>query len=298
MWYIGDKSSYRIIEQRYCQSLRTMDFSYHDSMNQMSHPESYMPSNIEMGDSLSLVTAQRESSFARPFSSRSQPKDNQSYSSLIRRSPYQCETHSLMDTRTVASDIPSFRSLQHYNNFISAGDDDSYSSSSHSTLSSASVRSYTPFYSPSPSKYSSVPKTEIKKREPFNPLKMEYKPTNSLNKGNSVCPLYHMCFQTNATRLSIGHNSEFATYILANLYEEFTVELGRLNISIEGYYLNDHGFFLIVPAGTKESDVDKVVSFLYQKYAHSLLRSQRLRIPLDHLQYINYLIYTAETTRG
>lgn len=198
------------------------------------------------------------------------------------------ESQSAMDNRSIAFDQFSFRSQNTFpKHYSSSGLDTNSISSALSFRNQDSLLSS--YYKPSIIK---------EKKEPFNPIQMKHTPDYSLNKGVMQCPLYSVVFQTTGTRLSVGHNSDFATYLLTSLFDEFTYELRLNHITVDGYYLNDHGFFVIVPPGTKELEIDNVISLLSNKHSKKYVRSQRLRIPLNSQTYLNYLIYIAETTKG
>lgn len=298
VWYIGDKEVYFQLLPNFSPSSQRMDYSYRNILLS-DNPINRSPQNAlftnPVNNSFSTFeepieyVAQSEIS---PYIPPRHINDTQSFSSFP---TYYHETQSAVENRSIASDRMSFRSQHSFPNRYDYREKDTFSMSSYSTLSSASAQ---PFPSKPDPFFSFSPNTEIKKKELFNPLKSKYKVTHCLNKGTIQCPLYSVIFQTTSTRLSVGHNAEFATYLLAGLFDEFINELRLSNVHIDGYYLNDHGFFIIVPAGTKENDVDRVVNQLSNRYSKKLLRSQRFRIPLDNQAYMNYLLYVAETTKG
>ena len=315
VWFIGEKNVLPIVRQRFSNTsystsspTTSSDLLYHspidanDSLNPYIHSDSRSynyPSRssfVDTSDSFQF----NQNYFSDSLFPSYPMGDNDSSSFSYNASNSFRDSKSMMDNRSITSEPVSFISLP---NFPPSShkhrDDDDRSTSSYSTLSSASVNPllYTGSSHNFPRTSDTNNSTDIK-RKPFNPLTNEYEPRHNLNKRNLSCPLYSINLQSNGVRLSIGHNSEFATYMLAFLFDEFIDGLKSLNIVVDGYYLNDHGFFMIVPTGTKEADVDRVVTTLASKYANNLLKSQRLRIPLNNRQYISYLLYTAETMKG
>ena len=134
---------------------------------------------------------------------------------------------------------------------------------------------------------------------PFDPYRQHYTPTHSLDKGKFACPLYMSLTQTPAgNRVSIGNNSEYTEFVLAFCHEQFTQELLRKGVRVDGYYLNDHGFFLVTKQGGGDVDIDGVLGDIVEASLGGLLKTQKLRIPLDDEHYLNYLQYVAESCKG
>ena len=134
---------------------------------------------------------------------------------------------------------------------------------------------------------------------PFDPYQQVYTPTHSLDKGQFACPLYMSLTQTPAgNRVSIGNNSEYTEFVLAFCHEQFTQELLRKGVRVDGYYLNDHGFFLVTKQGGGDVDIDGVLGGIVEASLGGLLKTQKLRIPLDDEHFLNYLQYVAESCKG
>ena len=133
----------------------------------------------------------------------------------------------------------------------------------------------------------------------FDPRTMTYHPTACLNKGSFRCPLYYNLQEPPAgNRFSIGNNSEYTEFVLAFCHDELARELQRRGVQVSGYYLNDHGFFLVTPQTASSVDLDAVLARIVDTQLKGLLKTQKLRIPLDDAHFLQYLLYVAEGFQG
>ena len=133
----------------------------------------------------------------------------------------------------------------------------------------------------------------------FDPRAMAYHPTACLNKGPFRCPLYYNLQEPPAgNRFSIGNNSEYTEFVLAFCHDELARELQRRGVQVSGYYLNDHGFFLVTPQTAGSVDLDAILARIVDTQLKGLLKTQKLRIPLDDAHFLQYLLYVAEGFQG
>ena len=131
----------------------------------------------------------------------------------------------------------------------------------------------------------------------FNPLTTRYSPTGQLNTGSSMCPLYSdLLTNKNGVCISIGHNNEMVELILAFHYDDLLKELRMNGINQTGFYLNSHGFFLMVPQGSPEIDMDRIIKQIADQHLNGVMKTQRIRLSLDDRAYINYLLYVTENS--
>ena len=133
----------------------------------------------------------------------------------------------------------------------------------------------------------------------FNPLTMAYTPTFCLNKGRFQCPLYYNLQEPPpGNRFSIGNNSEYTEFILAFCHDELARELLRQGVHVDGYYMNDHGFFMVTQQAAGGMDLDAIIARIVDTSLKGLLKTQKLRIPLDDALFLKYLLYVAEGFQG
>lgn len=133
----------------------------------------------------------------------------------------------------------------------------------------------------------------------FNPLTTRYTPTFCLNKGRFRCPLYYNLLEPPpGNRFSIGNNSEYTEFILAFCHDEFARELLQQGVQVDGYYMNDHGFFMVTQQAGNQVDLDAVITHIVDTSLKGLLKTQKLRIPLDDALFLQYLLYVAEGFQG
>ena len=135
------------------------------------------------------------------------------------------------------------------------------------------------------------------KHPPFNPIKSQYKPNGSLTVHSTPCPLYSDLLTNNSgVRLSIGHNHEMVEFILAFHYEDLLNELQKNNIQVSSYYLNNHGFFLVVPQRSPDVDMDRIIRQVMEQHLVGIMKTQRIPMPLDDEHFVNYLLYVTENS--
>ena len=144
----------------------------------------------------------------------------------------------------------------------------------------------------------SVSSNEVELQHPiFNPLTTKYQPTGQLTTGSSVCPLYSdLLTNKNGVCISIGHNNEMVELILAFYYDDLLRELRVNGISQPGFYLNSHGFFLVVPQGSPDIDMDRIIKKIADQHLNGVMKTQRIRLSLDDEAYVNYLLYVTENS--
>ena len=135
---------------------------------------------------------------------------------------------------------------------------------------------------------------------PFNPLVTTYSSNGVLNRGNLSCPLYQddLLSFNQGIRISLGHNSDVVEYILAFYYNELTVALQKNGLHVNGYFMNAHGFFVVVPPGSPDVDIQAVLRQVAERHLSGVMKTQRIRLPLDDEHYLNYLRYVTENSHG
>ena len=135
---------------------------------------------------------------------------------------------------------------------------------------------------------------------PFNPLVTTYNYCGVLNRGNLSCPLYQndLLSFNQGVRISLGHNSDVVEYILAFYYNELIIALQKNGLHVDGYFMNAHGFFIVVPPGSPDVDMQAVLRQVAEKHLSGVMKTQRIRLPLDDEHYLNYLRYVIENSHG
>ena len=135
---------------------------------------------------------------------------------------------------------------------------------------------------------------------PFNPLVTTYNYSGVLNRGNLSCPLYQddLLSFNQGVRISLGHNSDVVEYILAFCYNELTIALQKQGLHVDGYFMNAHGFFIVVPPGSPDVDMQTVLRQVAERHLSGVMKTQRIRLPLDDEHYLNYLRYVTENSHG